>query len=87
MDFYYNGAPDGSVAYTEPSVVAGADQTIGAGDIPTFAELDGFIDELRLSTTDRSVEWIETSYNNQDNRKFDCGLPPKHPLFHSFFTF
>ena len=22
-----------------------------------------------------------------NNRKFHCGLPPKHPLFHSFFTF
>jgi cyclic beta-1,2-glucan synthetase len=24
---------------------------------------------------------------NENNRKFHCGLPPKHPRFHSFFTF
>jgi hypothetical protein len=28
---------------------------------------DGFIDEVRISSTDRSPEWIRASYNNQNN--------------------
>ncbi len=36
----------------------------GAPDIDWF---DGFIDEVRMSETVRSPEWIEASYNNQNN--------------------
>ncbi len=36
----------------------------GAPDIDWY---DGFIDEVRMSDTVRSADWIETSYNNQNS--------------------
>ncbi len=36
---------------------------IGTWSVKTF---DGFIDEVRVSNTNRSLEWIGTSYNNQN---------------------
>jgi hypothetical protein len=38
-----------------------------ATDPATAAHFDGFIDEVRVSSTDRSSCWIETEYNNQSN--------------------
>ncbi len=63
VDFYFDGNPDGSVSYTEPSVVASAGQYIGSGHAGIF-QLSGFIDELRLSTSLRSAGWIEAQYES-----------------------
>ncbi len=63
VDFFFDGNPDGSSAYTEPNVVAGAGQYIGAGSSGIF-RLDGFIDELRLSTTIRSADWIAAQHES-----------------------
>jgi len=63
VNFYFDGAPDGSDSFTEPSVVAGASQYIGAGSTGVF-RFDGFIDELRLSTAIRSADWIEAQHES-----------------------
>jgi uncharacterized repeat protein (TIGR01451 family) len=59
LNFYFNGAPDGTVAYTEPSAVAGANQIIGAASATTWGELDGYIDEVRISNQVLTPAWIE----------------------------
>lgn len=42
--------------------------SIGANDYSTAAQcFPGIIDELRISDVIRSADWLETSYNNQDN--------------------
>jgi len=50
------------------------DLTVGSGFDTPF---NGFIDEVRISDTNRSAGWIETSYNNQNN-------PTSSPYFLSF---
>lgn len=61
VQFYFDGNPDGASSYTEPSVTAGSGQYIGAGD-PGIFRMDGFIDELRLSNTIRSADWIAAQH-------------------------
>ena len=55
LDFYFDGASDGSVAYTIPSAVAGSRQLIGAAESAPVFLMDGHLDELRLSDTARSA--------------------------------
>jgi len=40
----------------------------------SIAYLDGYIDEVRISKTNRSLSWIQTEYNN------DSMLPLSAPL-------
>ena len=39
----------------------------GRGTYDADRRFDGTIDEIRISTVARPVEWIETSFNNQSN--------------------
>ena len=74
MRFYVNGALDGTVAVgdygsitnTHPTVIGASIVHEGTehGDDKQF--FDGIIDEVRLSDTVKSAEWIETGFNNQD---------------------
>ena len=67
---YLDGAANGSsVDATAPvntgdDVVAGGLSTNGFGTIFPF---NGLLDELRVSNTARSSDWIATEYNNQSN--------------------
>ena len=63
--YYINNSPDGSGSYTSPSSNASLNQYIG--DSQTSHYFDGRIDELRISSTNRSAEWLVTSFNNQNN--------------------
>ncbi len=73
VNFYFDGNPDGSVPFTEPSVIAGAGQYIGAG-APGIFRLDGFIDELRLSSITRSADWIEAQYESMSDTFITYGV-------------
>jgi len=68
---FYNGVQQGQVSNTK-QLSASADQQLAASDdvsntpaprIP-FA---GALDEYRVSNVDRSADWIETEYNNQNS--------------------
>ncbi|MCK5123088.1 MAG: DUF2341 domain-containing protein, partial [Candidatus Pacebacteria bacterium] len=37
------------------------------GDLPDWSHLDGTLDEVRISSTARSADWIATEYNNQSD--------------------
>jgi hypothetical protein len=64
-------------------------------DIPLKAPyytyyLDGYLDELRISKTVHSADWIETEFNNQDDpisfysigkEYIVSGIPPNEPYF------
>lgn len=61
--FYINGQEDASSG----SGGSIGDSTGRAHYIGRGTGFDGLIDEVRISNTARSAEWIETSYNNQGN--------------------
>ncbi len=68
---YYNGASTGTIATSgSPSGLVNAAITIGAYfDTDSGAESEyynGIIDEVQLTTTALSDNWITTSYNNQN---------------------
>ncbi len=61
---YLNGIGEGS--WSGASMTAPSSDTIQIGRSPGTARyFDGILDEVRISATDRSAEWIKTSYNNQ----------------------
>ena len=67
LKLYFNGtlnstaANSGNINSTTKDVVIGADTEIG-GEF-----FNGSIDEVRISNTVRSADWIATEYNNQIN--------------------
>jgi hypothetical protein len=65
---YLNGSPDGSAAFTEPGAAVGLPQRIGTSKTTAFNwYFDGRIDEVRLSQSARSSDWILTEFNNQND--------------------
>ena len=69
-DFYRDGVSSGTVTTNVPDPFDG-DCVIGAITDESYRFFNGTIDEVRISSTARSAEWINTSYNNQnDPRKF-----------------
>jgi hypothetical protein len=67
MSFYVDGQPNGTA--TVGSVPAPTGQTRAIGYRPEGNDFywAGKLDEIRVSSTARLAEWIETSYNNQKN--------------------
>ena len=59
--FYLNGSPDGSGA-SEPITGGGGVTWIGAEAIYNDADFFGIIDEVRVSTTNRSADWIAAQH-------------------------
>ena len=72
VNFYFDGSPDGSVAYIEPSVAAGADQFVGTGE-PGLFHIEGYIDELRLSNVYRSADWIAAQFDSMSDTFISYG--------------
>jgi|GEM_PF-3391861 len=68
VSYFLNGNPDGSDSYIQPSALANLPQWIGVAskDSTGGHHFNGIMDEVRVSTTDRSAAWIETSHNNQN---------------------
>ncbi len=68
VNFYVNGIPKGSgTVNASPSSNSSVTATIGRRSSATDRNFDGIIDELEVSTTPRSVAWIQTQYNNQSS--------------------
>ncbi|UCF61272.1 MAG: DUF2341 domain-containing protein, partial [Anaerolineaceae bacterium] len=67
---YRNG---GQIAESAVGYAGTIDDYDGANDVLYFGShdsgeyFDGIIDEVRISSTARTVAWIETSYNNQNS--------------------
>ena len=69
VTIYINGNPE-LVEYTSGTLSATAEEMrIGSCsyDAPCSKQLDGIIDEVRISNTARSSGWVITSFNNQNN--------------------
>jgi hypothetical protein len=66
LRFYVNGVEEKSQPYTGSSRTGTATLRIGQG-FQGGQEFEGTVDEVRVQATDRSAEWIETEFNNQDN--------------------
>lgn len=62
MSFYKDGAPDVTKTSAAPNSYSGVRYVGGDG---TYF-FSGTIDELRVSSTARSANWILTEYNNQN---------------------
>jgi hypothetical protein len=67
LEFFKNGNPDGSdTGQNYPMDTVNA-LSIGGWDKNNNIFCDGKIDEIRISKTARSAEWISTSYNNMND--------------------
>jgi hypothetical protein len=58
-----NGISGGTDTLTDP----GTDVALGRRNSDSSTYLDGSLDEVRISKTARSADWIATEYNNQSN--------------------
>jgi hypothetical protein len=64
---YYNGLLDGNSPKGQGYNKLDGPLTLGTDRFDGNPSLDGVIDEVRLSTVERSVEWIATQYANQSD--------------------
>ena len=67
MEFFKNGYSDGTDTGTDYPSDTSNYLTIGGWDVNNQLFCDGKIDEVRISKTVKSPEWILTSYNNQND--------------------
>jgi hypothetical protein len=80
LRFYVNGALDGtplsvpatygSISNSLPTVIGASLAENGSEAGPDKQFFDGIIDEVRLSNTVRSTDWITASYRNQNDPAF-----------------
>jgi len=67
MTMYLDGQPVGSAPVVGATLRTGsALYTVGTW-ATTYGQIDGTIDEVRISDSPRSAEWMAASYNNQNN--------------------
>jgi len=76
--YYLNGNPDGSDSYTTPSDIAGLAQRIGMEK--AGAAFDGVIDEVRVSDTERSADWIKAQHLSMTDSFVSFGGAQSAPL-------
>ena len=62
---FLNGALDGGPSPSGPHDTSIDEGTQIGEDYPNGSALDGIVDEVRISTIARPVEWIQTEYDNQ----------------------
>jgi hypothetical protein len=67
LRIYVDGTQRNSAAYDGTSVTGTSDFYIGSGSGSIQQEFDGAIDEVRVSSTARSADWIATEFANQDS--------------------
>ena len=67
MKIYVDGAQAGSAVIGVPLPDTAEDLRLGIYAWSSANWFDGGVDEVRLSSSDRSADWIETSYNNQSD--------------------
>ena len=86
--YYFNSNEITSFSYTQTGASV-LNFTIGYTNGNNFGFLNGTIDEVRVSYTDRSNSWITTCFNNQndsdtfygigDEETFEVNQPPDKP--------
>jgi len=64
LHVYLNGQNDDSGSQTQSGTIFDSDNVLGMN---WLSDLDGILDEARVSSITRSDDWIETSFNNQDD--------------------
>jgi len=64
LELFLNGQSKGKIGNTTAFTTADGNSKIGANNDAT-GKWDGLIDELRISSTNRSADWIATEYANQ----------------------
>ena len=64
--YYLNGNEMTSFSYSQ-SGTSSLSFIIGCTNGNNYGYLDGVLDEIRVSYTSRSSDWISTSFNNQNN--------------------
>jgi rubrerythrin len=77
VKIYVDGIEEIDVGDTAAGIVINADSNQGPyiGDFPGETEqMDGILDEIRLSSVGRSAEWISTTFNNQNNSDSFYGI-------------
>jgi len=83
LRLYRNGAQIGETAVGYAGTIDdfdGANDVLYIGSHGSGEYFDGMIDEVRVSSTARTAEWIETSYNNQYNPSAFYGLDSQETL-------
>jgi hypothetical protein len=63
---YRNGVQENSYGQTTGSLNSTTEPFL-FGEIPGYNFINGYIDEVRISNSVRSLDWIKTSYNNQSD--------------------
>ncbi len=67
MEIYVNGAIKNSQSIAPQNIATNNNSLYVGSRQGTIRFFDGTIDEVRISSTARSADWILTSYNNQNN--------------------
>ncbi len=65
LTLYLNGVAHNSTTGVGPITAADGNLVLGSVSYGTEFYLDGILDEVRISDTGRSADWIKASYNNQ----------------------
>jgi hypothetical protein len=68
--FYLDGAADGTPAYSGAMVSSGTEGVHVTNYYPFnggIYQINGSLDELRISTINRSANWVTTEYHNQNS--------------------
>jgi hypothetical protein len=63
--WYVNGSSDVASSYATAATDFGDNPMVSIGHHYTDGELEGILDEVRISNVSRSSDWILTEYNNQ----------------------
>ena len=63
--FYKDGSPDGSSSSQNPGAYTGSKAMAARSD--AAQKYSGTLEEVRISSTARSSDWISTEYNNQSS--------------------
>jgi hypothetical protein len=63
--WYLDGVDQG--AFTAPNIASNPNGMVLGGVDAGFDEFTGALDEVRISATARSADWIQTQYNNQSD--------------------
>ncbi|MHA2197470.1 MAG: DUF2341 domain-containing protein [Promethearchaeota archaeon] len=92
LRFYIDGVEINNSYYTGTSITGASDLLIGRSPGEILQEWNGIIDEVHLSNTVRSSNWIATEYSNQDdpNNFYNIGnesLIIKHPPNANHFNY
>jgi hypothetical protein len=87
IQFYLDGVDDGTVTNNQPSLIASTEDLAIGGDNRDWLDYvpDGLLDEIRISNTNRSPEWIEACFQYaSDPSKITIGteetVPPARGL-------